>query len=528
VNATALGTWEMKAGDPATFCFSMAFTPNPDGTDDRATADERDSWGNFTIWAGGENLCAHIEQGEELQTSHWYMISLMEWLADNWDPLLHEERLPFRTWGVSAADSLSKSRQPPVSLKQIDEFEWLDAWSEWWKRHSMRAAREGGLFPDIYMRRYRDRLEVSTGAEPLPGIPSEFRFLAPNRSYYADLTRSAEVIHQVLSAAAEELHRRLPQSSRVEALAEAIADLSMPAREPGRMAWIAGIGDRYSEIDRTVRDALAAVDSRVRRMVKDSRPTSPLVVVGSAYARLLYGASNPTIEPADVVALTRQIVENYVDDAGRWLSQLDLPLDAEDFAQLSPGEQGSRLGEKACELLDASGEGWVDIQSVLNNADIQIADINLSDIELRAVSIFGPTQRPRIALNSNTRWAQSSGARRFTLAHELCHLILDREYGDELAIASGPWAPAAIEQRANAFAAAFLMPTWLLREGLANANAPADDPETIRSVSAQLQVSVSSLVDRLYNLGELTSDARVQLRFWPPQTGRGDEAGFVF
>jgi Zn-dependent peptidase ImmA (M78 family) len=164
----------------------------------------------------------------------------------------------------------------------------------------------------------------------------------------------------------------------------------------------------------------------------------------------------------------------------------------------------------------------------LNAADIQITDINLSDVELRAVSIFGPTQRPHILLNSNTRWAQSSSARRFTLAHELCHLILDREYGDELAIASGPWAPAAIEQRANAFAAAFLMPTWLLREELASADASAGDPETIRSVSIGLRVSVSSLVDRLYNLNELTSDERIQLRLWPPQTDRGDELGRAF
>ncbi len=291
------------------------------------------------------------------------------------------------------------------------------------------------------------------------------------------------------------------------------------------MAWIAGIGDRYSEIASAVKSALDTVDSRVRRMITGTHPASPLVVVGSAYARLLYGAATPTIEQTDVVTLTRQIVENYVDDASRWLSKLDLPLDAAEVAQLSPGEQGSRLGERAFELLGTSSEGWVDIQSVLDAANIRFTDINLSDAELRAVSIFGPTQRPRILLNSNSRWAQSSGARRFTLAHELCHLILDREYGDELAIASGPWAPAAIEQRANAFAAAFLMPTWLLREELANVNAPADDPETIRSVSAALRVSVSSLVDRLYNLNELTSDERIQLRLWPPQADRGDDLG---
>jgi Zn-dependent peptidase ImmA (M78 family) len=110
--------------------------------------------------------------------------------------------------------------------------------------------------------------------------------------------------------------------------------------------------------------------------------------------------------------------------------------------------------------------------------------------------------------------------RRFTLAHELCHLLLDREYGDELAIASGPWAPLAIEQRANAFAAAFLMPTWLLRDALATATAPVDDPETIKSVSTRLRVSASSLIDRFYNLGEITFEERIQLRsIWLPERG---------
>jgi Zn-dependent peptidase ImmA (M78 family) len=90
--------------------------------------------------------------------------------------------------------------------------------------------------------------------------------------------------------------------------------------------------------------------------------------------------------------------------------------------------------------------------------------------------------------------------------------LLDREYGDELAIASGPWAPLAIEQRANAFAAAFLMPTWLLRGALSDASAPADDSDTIRSVSARLRVSASSLIDRLYNLGEITFEDRIRLR----------------
>jgi Zn-dependent peptidase ImmA (M78 family) len=512
VNAMPFRDWEMKAGDPAVFAFSLAFAPNPDGADDRATAEESESWGSFTLWAGGENLCAHLEQGEVMHAAHWYMLGLMEWLADNWDPLLHEERLPLRNAGASAAESLSQTRLPPISLKEIDEFDWLGTWSDWWHRHSVRAAREGGLFPDVYLRRYRDRLEISTGAEQLPGIPADFTFLTPGRTYRTDLVGAAEVMWQVLSAATQELRRRLPDSARIAALSERVSRLASPAARANRMAWLAGLDDRYAQVSRAVQETLGSAGDRISEAIIATRTESALVITGSAYARLLYGAVSPTTQLSDVISLTRRIVDNYVTDATPWLSRLELPLDAEDIRQLPPGEQGSRLGEKACELLGGDSDGWVDVESVAARLDISVSDIELSDSELRAVTVFGPTQRPHVLINTKTRWARSSSARRFTLAHELCHLLLDREQGGELAIASGPWAPRAIEQRAGAFAAAFLMPTWLLRNALSAISGPTDDPETIRSVSGQLHVSVSSLVDRLYNLGEITMEDRDRLR----------------
>jgi hypothetical protein len=254
VSAASSVTWEMRAGDSKAFACSVAFSPNPHGATDRATEEERDSWGSFQIWAGGENLCAHLEQGEVVLSAHWYMLPLMEWLADNWDPLFHEERLPLRNDGASAAESLARTRMPSITLKDVDDFEWLDIWSDWWNRHSVRAAREGGLFPDIYLRRYRDRLEVSTGAESLPGMPGDFSFLTPNRIYHADLLASAQAMHQVLSAATEELRRRLPHSARVEMLAQKVESLASQAREASRMAWLTGLGERYSQVASAIKE----------------------------------------------------------------------------------------------------------------------------------------------------------------------------------------------------------------------------------------------------------------------------------
>lgn len=232
----AFGNWEMQQGDPASFAFKLSFLPNPHphGQDDRATPDELQSWGVLAIWVNGENLCAHIEQGEILDSAHWYMLPFIEWIVANGDPLLHEERLPLSNAGLSAAESLSQTRLPPLSLKEVDEFTWMDTWAAWWGRHALRAGSEGGLFPDAYIRRYRDMVEVSTGAEPVQGAPDEYVFLAPNRVFHVDPAEIAETLFSVLDASIRELMRRMPESGRLAGLHSRLTDLaaSSPNRHP--------------------------------------------------------------------------------------------------------------------------------------------------------------------------------------------------------------------------------------------------------------------------------------------------------
>jgi Zn-dependent peptidase ImmA (M78 family) len=513
-----MGNWEMQNGDPATFSFSLGFVTNPHGDDDRAVPEERLSWGYFSIWAGGENLCAHIEQGENLDAVHWYMLPLMEWFVENWDALLHEERLPLRNAGTSAARSLARTRLPPPSVKELDEFAWLDEWAEWWHRHSLRASSPGGVLPDVYLRRCRDQLEVSTGAEPLFDVPPDVFFVAPNRACYVDPVSASDSVFLVLEAAAQELCRRDPAASRLASLLSRVHGLKDPERRPTRLAWRAGLGgdaERYSEIAREVENVFAAVDPEVRRELEDEGRSSNLIVYGTAYVRLLFGAISPSTTIDDVTRLAGRLTENFVGDVREFLTALDsdeLRALERRTRQLTPGEQGSRLGELASKLLAPQSGEQVDIHAVLRRLRVDVSKVDLSDDEVRAVSVFGPTQKPHIFCNRRTRWGQSIEVERFTLAHELCHLLLDREWGGALAVASGPWAPLAIEQRAGAFAAAFLMPSWLLSDGLASLDRPIRDPEAVLALAGRLRVSVSALVDRLYNLGEVTPEDRLRLR----------------
>jgi len=101
---------------------------------------------------------------------------------------------------------------------------------------------------------------------------------------------------------------------------------------------------------------------------------------------------------------------------------------------------------------------------------------------------------------------------RFTLAHELAHLLLDQNRARQLVVASGPWAPAEVEQRANAFAAAFLMPLPVLKKALGDLTEELQSPDSVSIVARRLDVSYSALVSRLQNLGRLSPEEAEMFR----------------
>ncbi len=52
----------LEAGDPSRLAFRLEFLQNLDPG--FATPEEDLSWGRFQIWAGGQNLCEHVDRGE--------------------------------------------------------------------------------------------------------------------------------------------------------------------------------------------------------------------------------------------------------------------------------------------------------------------------------------------------------------------------------------------------------------------------------------------------------------------------------
>lgn len=139
-------------------------------------------------------------------------------------------------------------------------------------------------------------------------------------------------------------------------------------------------------------------------------------------------------------------------------------------------------------------------------------DIVLHDTAIRAVAIAGPHHLPATLINVTHATTQWSAGRRFTLAHELCHILFDRGYGAKLALASGPWAPRDLERRANAFAAMLLMSPQLIWRAVQSLTIPLASPEGTMVVARRLRTSFTATLEHLYNLRFIDETARENIR----------------
>lgn len=513
-----MGTrWERLAGDTSELALRVAFAPDPD--DGQAAEPEvAMSWGSFQLWVEGRNLCAHLEDGERTESVHWYLLPLMEWFAENWNPLLHEERLPGNE-GDTAWASLLATRFPPWAIADNTQraSRWENAWQKWWQRHAIRAASEGGLFPDVVLRRVRDRVEISWGQTRVEGMPDHFDFSESERGYSRlEPQRVAGPLHDVLVSASEYLKSLSPESRRLRKLhRQILAVESVKEHRERRLMWLAGLGTDERTVRagwRRVTGYLAGYADSARRAILEPLE-SPLVVTGSCHASLMFGSVSPSIGKRDVVELARLMIDLHTSQGGRYAIDEARRSVSLKEAATPPWYQGYELAESLHDDLDpelAEGES-VDIERIIEKQGVTIVDRQLSDGTIRGIALDGERHRPGILVNSRNSANAHPFGRRFTLAHEFCHLLFDRDVGAHLAIASGPWAPQDVERRANAFAAMFLMPNELVRRAISALAGSLETKDAVLSVANRLRTGFESTLWHLKNLGYIDDVTRQRI-----------------
>ena len=508
--------WERLAGDTNVFALRMAFAPDPDRGYGVGREISR-SWGSFQIWVGGRNLCAHLEEGERMDSVHWYLLPLIEWFALNWNPLLHEERLPVRN-DDTAWTSLRGTRFPPLAVENDEKkaSKWETTWQNWWARHAIRAASEGGLFPDVILRRVRDSVEVSWGPAPTEGMPQHFSFLESEKGAAKLPPRQvAEPLHDVMFSASEYLLALKPNAHRIEALRKALRMLKSAADPGPRLMWLAGLGVDERSVRmgwQQARRSLAKIVEEPRRAMLDV-PPSPLVIDGSCHAALMFGSLSPDVAKEDIEHIALKMVSLYSPEGESETTRAMCRSAPVEESHSPSWSQGYELAEELHERFDMKfvKDGSVDIQEMVDRLGVTVDDIALSDDKIRGISVVGPQHRAGIFVNSRHGANAHAFGNRFTLAHELCHVLFDREAGSRLAMASGPWAPRDVERRANAFAAMLLMPHDLVQRAVSTITTRLDTMAGVRQVASRLQTGFPAALNHLVNLGFIDDAERERI-----------------
>lgn len=126
------------------------------------------------------------------------------------------------------------------------------------------------------------------------------------------------------------------------------------------------------------------------------------------------------------------------------------------FEGKKPHEQGYVLAAwLRRNLPDDISNPHFDIERLLTDWGVNVQTVHLPS-PVEAICFWGNTQGPGILLAQRTR--TNDGMTRATLAHEACHLLVDRGRHLTVADVQGGRMPKAPEQRANAFAAELLLP----------------------------------------------------------------------
>lgn len=491
-----------RFGRPEVFEVALHWADDPDPPE-RRPAGHGWSMGRVELVVAGENLTESVRQGERQSCVGWYLSPVLGWLATHWVALLHEERFawPERT-RVPAAVACRRALDHWITADDPLGREVYRRTHEWYHRHGLRSAALGGLFPDLFIRRWGDDVELSWTADPPPFAPEGLTFESRAGHVRLAVADVAQPLWEALQWAAAE-PPEMPDAYREDHAAfrrtiEALGGLDVTAFErahvPGEVLDSARVA--FEEIDRP--DLFEHLWSADRPYVEAFSP-----------AVAMYGGVSPDLGRADVRALRDALARGSPGRDGAELSGLvedrrGLPLDV-------PHLDGDRFAAELLEDLGEPGDGsFVDVRRICARLDVAIEEVELETHSIRGVALAGEGFSPRIVINLAHVYNSNEEGKRFTIGHELCHILFDRTRARRIAHVSGSWAAPGIEKRANAFAAYLLMPRDLVVRHLEYGT--RIDGEEARRLAALLHVNESALVEHLFNIGLIDYVEREQLR----------------
>jgi Zn-dependent peptidase ImmA (M78 family) len=493
-------------GDKAIFALEVRLLANP--TDAAIPAESAGSWGAWRLWVANINLCnVQFETRTgltEVSEVRWFLAPLFRWIVTNWTPLLHETHLPpGGRWG-DRRPRWSRLAYLAVLESTGDDIERFDPWQNWATRHAVRAAAEGGIVPDVFLQRIGDDIELSWGDRIQPGAESA-TFLVEDGVARASVDAVATTFGSAIQWFLEE--DQVKHSTWAKVI---IDQWKSVINNPIGMKALNWYLDSTPEPGPLTASLTLALE-HFRRPVP--------IPEGYWWGRLapevaMFGDLSPEISDHAAVNLLAEYFDAQTTD----IEAAELArfvVDEPAWVTMSPWDNGYALALDVLDEADPDAEASAThIEEMLKILKVTVRDVALGAEGPRGVALAGKGLRPTILVNKESP-ANERGGRRFSLAHELCHILFDQDRARPLTHSSTPWASPSVEQRANAFAAMLLMPPNRARRPAASGLPQLK--HGIELLAGRLNVSRVALKHHLANLGEITPHERDFLlgNSWP-------------
>ena len=432
--------------------------------------------GRLTICLGSEPIWITCRTSET-HGIEWTWGDLLSFFTSNWAWLLNEQGLP-----------LPVKYSPDILVGTA-----ADIWEELAQKNNTEFTKE----QKRVLRTFCQRHDL---AEAAPGIvlPSLFLMRMGNQLLFSSKKKQVLINiydgYQLLSQVGDTIHRWM-----------------VPYADDGTQPLL----DAWETRDKRVKEVLVSKEHLLARMDRDSfgalsckmnhhwnNTWDGSIMQESemfAAARMSSGFVSiaQQMDILDAIRICPAINIECIEKVSQYLHNSGLSLSEFDEKNTAYS-QGYDLANKLREYLHREEIEPLDPEKILTEFGVRIQEMEWQNTPIDALSCWSDAHGPLILLNVGVgRRCSHEYGRRFTLGHELCHLLVDRSQALGLVDVLGGGMPDFVERRANTFSAEILLPRQLVAGEFKNNNEEADI--FLIKMRNQYKVPRKTIASQIYN-----------------------------
>lgn len=391
---------------------------------------------------------------------NWTWVELLEWLGDSWPWLCGEDGLPF---GADPETTEDLRRWPHQeyrlsSASERDRAE-LALW-DFLAVHDLSQALRGAQLPAVVV--WREGLigHVLTRTGHL-------------RTSWTSVKRSLEALGW-------EIHARL-EPLRGDARAEAARENweSRDSLSMENLLSVAGVPDLLAD------HVAAALGSLVG--TRSVAPRNLNIERNEVLAAARMSAGLPTSVTAAILerilAIPKVSTKKIDAVAHRVQEAAEVPIDAQPF------EAGYEFAQAFRRMYGLSDEDAFAPAQWLKQVGVRYDEVDLGTCLIDALAVWGEAHGPAVVINVSGSHARAARGRNASIAHEIGHLLLDRQGALSAVEVLGGLVNPRVESRARAFAAEVLLPRGIAGRVFSESDGQDSTEHLVRSLASRYGVS---------------------------------------